>query len=68
MYVSDVGARNERWMCAVNFNKSSGFEIVKGLLDRVMQLMEIPFGKENNGYYIQACDGRYLCLNCFTMY
>nr|XP_022336972.1 phenylalanine--tRNA ligase beta subunit-like [Crassostrea virginica] len=52
----DVGARNERWMCAVNFNKSSGFEIVKGLLDRVMQLMEIPFGKENNGYYIQACD------------
>lgn len=52
----DVGARNERWMCAVNYNKSSGFEIVKGLLDRVMQLMEIPFQKGNDGYYIEACD------------
>lgn len=52
----DVGARNERWMCAVNYNKSSGFEIVKGLLDRVMQLMEIPFQKGSDGYYIEACD------------
>ncbi|XP_062567010.1 phenylalanine--tRNA ligase beta subunit-like [Saccostrea cucullata] len=52
----DVGARNERWICAVNYNKSSGFEIVKGLLDRVMQLMEIPFQKGDEGYYIKASD------------
>lgn len=58
MSMTDVGARNERWMCAVNYNKSSGFEIVKGLLDRVMQLMEIPFQKGSDGYYIEACDGQ----------
>ncbi|XP_056018225.1 phenylalanine--tRNA ligase beta subunit-like isoform X2 [Ostrea edulis] len=52
----DVGAKNERWLCAVNYNKSSGFEIVKGLLDRVMQLLEIPAERGKTGYYIEACD------------
>ena len=33
-----------------------------------MQLMEISFGKENNGYYIQACDGKYLFHNVLTFW
>lgn len=57
-FLIDVGVRNERWMCVVNYNKFLGFEIVKGLLDRVMQLMEILFQKGNDGYYIEVCDGQ----------
>ena len=53
----DVGARNERHFCAVYFNKTPGFEVIHGLLDRTMQLLECPPGKEK-GYYIQASDGR----------
>lgn len=54
---AEVGARNERRICAVNCNKSAGFEIVHGLLDRVMLLLEIPW-KTENGYYLQASDGK----------
>ena len=40
---AEVGARNERHMAAVFYNKSPGFEIIHGLLDRIMQLLEVPF-------------------------
>ncbi|CAD6992448.1 phenylalanine--tRNA ligase beta subunit [Ceratitis capitata] len=55
---TEVGARNERRLCAVNCNKSAGFEVVHGLLDRVMQLLEVPWktGNRKNGYYLQAAD------------
>lgn len=53
---AEVGARNERRLSAVNCNKSAGFEVVHGLLDRVMQLLEVPWSKED-GYYLQAVDG-----------
>ncbi|XP_053657918.1 phenylalanine--tRNA ligase beta subunit [Anopheles marshallii] len=52
---SEVGAKNERRVCAVNCNKTAGFEVVHGLLDRVMQLLEVPWDR-TNGYYLQACD------------
>ena len=39
---TDVGARNERRLIAVNCDKSSGFEVVHGLLNRVMQVLGIP--------------------------
>uniref|UniRef100_A0A4Y0BF54 Phenylalanine--tRNA ligase beta subunit n=1 Tax=Anopheles funestus TaxID=62324 RepID=A0A4Y0BF54_ANOFN len=52
---SEVGAKNERRVCAVNCNKTAGFEVVHGLLDRVMQLLEVPWDKAT-GYYLQACD------------
>ena len=39
---SDVGARNERRLIAINCDKSSGFEVIHGLLNRVMQIMGIP--------------------------
>uniref|UniRef100_U5EXX1 Phenylalanine--tRNA ligase beta subunit n=1 Tax=Corethrella appendiculata TaxID=1370023 RepID=U5EXX1_9DIPT len=52
---TEVGAKNERRVCAVNCNKTGGFEVVHGLLDRVMQLLEVPWNKES-GYYLEALD------------
>ena len=56
--MKDVGARNERRLCAVNYNKSPGFEVVHGLLDRIMQLLEVPFDatKTGSGYHLKAAD------------
>lgn len=61
----DVGAGNERLLAALYYNKSgSGFEIIHGLLDRVMQVLEIPYvslkdcGKADKlGYSIRAKSG-----------
>lgn len=55
-YLSDVGARNNRRLCAVYYNKSPGFEVIHGLLDRVMQLLDVKPGKRE-GYHIQTADG-----------
>ncbi|CAL1269419.1 unnamed protein product [Larinioides sclopetarius] len=53
----DVGARNERRLCAVYYNKKPGFEIIHGLLDRIMQLLDVPPSSETNpGYCIKAYD------------
>ncbi|XP_042314896.1 phenylalanine--tRNA ligase beta subunit [Sceloporus undulatus] len=51
----DVGARNHRHLCAIYYNKNPGFEVIHGLLDRVMQLLDVPPSKEN-GYYIKATE------------
>lgn len=53
----DVGARNERHMVAVNANRESGFEIIHGLLNRVMEVLGVQYagdvgaagGKEEGG-------------------
>lgn len=37
----EVGARNERHLSAVICNSSSGFEVIHGLLDRVMQMLAV---------------------------
>lgn len=48
----EVGARNWRHFCAVYYNNTSGFEVIHGLLDRVMELLETnPDSKE--GYQIK---------------
>ena len=56
----DVGARNHRRICAVNYNKTPGFEVVHGLLDRIMQLLEVKLTKNKSenepGYYIKAIE------------
>ena len=56
--VKDVGAKNERHLCALNYNKHSGFETVHGLLDRVMQLLEVPPVAQGEavGYYLKGSD------------
>uniref|UniRef100_H2LZ92 Phenylalanine--tRNA ligase beta subunit n=1 Tax=Oryzias latipes TaxID=8090 RepID=H2LZ92_ORYLA len=51
----DVGARNSRRFCAIYYNKSPGFEVIHGLLDRTMQLLEVKAAREQ-GYHIQAAD------------
>ncbi|XP_074497359.1 phenylalanine--tRNA ligase beta subunit [Sebastes fasciatus] len=51
----DVGARNSRRFCAVYYNKSPGFEVIHGLLDRTMQLLEVKSAR-GDGYHIQAAD------------
>merc|ERR1712098_238005 len=55
---AEVGARNERRLAAVFYNKSPGFEIIHGLLDRVMQLLEVPLStdKSTSGYYLRASE------------
>uniref|UniRef100_A0AAY5KVJ8 Phenylalanine--tRNA ligase beta subunit n=1 Tax=Esox lucius TaxID=8010 RepID=A0AAY5KVJ8_ESOLU len=52
----DVGAKNNRRLCAVYYNKSPGFEVIHGLMDRVMQLLEVKPGRDE-GYHIQAAQG-----------
>ncbi|XP_020718334.1 phenylalanine--tRNA ligase beta subunit isoform X2 [Bombus terrestris] len=54
----EVGARNNRHLCAVYCNKSDGFEVIHGLLDRILQILEVPWSgsKNANGYYLRAVD------------
>lgn len=55
---SEVGARNERHLCAVYYNKTSGFEIIHGLLDRVMIALNVPRDEKKSGvgYHLRPCD------------
>lgn len=54
---AEVGARNERHVCAVNCNKNAGFEVVHGILDRLMQALGVPWDK-TNGYYLKPANGK----------
>lgn len=77
--VSDIGlkdetlerrSRNERHFAAAWYGKSSGFEQVHGLLDRVMLMLKSAFitredGLKNGklqGYFIEELDGMLCCL------
>ncbi|VDM50813.1 unnamed protein product [Toxocara canis] len=62
---SEVGARNERRLSAVYYSKSSGFEVIHGLLDRVMQLLDVKWTQDENGYHLEAYnDSSYLDGRC----
>lgn len=58
-------ARNTRHAAAVWCNKTAGFEVVHGMLDRAMQMLEVPrvgsgSGEKSGegwGYYIKERDG-----------
>jgi len=59
-------ARNERHAAAVWCNKTAGFEIVHGMLDRAMKMLEIPRiggadSKAETGYYIKETTGKPWC-------
>ncbi|TFK29380.1 phenylalanyl-tRNA synthetase subunit beta [Coprinopsis marcescibilis] len=67
-------ARNERHAAAVWCNKTAGFEIAHGMLDRAMKMLEIPrigshdFDKPT-GYYIkETSDGMYFPGRAATIY
>ncbi|KAI9050096.1 hypothetical protein LZ554_006239 [Drepanopeziza brunnea f. sp. 'monogermtubi'] len=57
-------SRNERHFAAAWYGKTSGFEIVHGLLDRVLLMLKTAFttheegleGKKVDGYWIQEID------------
>lgn len=76
--VSDVGfkdesrerkTRNERHFAALFYGKTSGFEVVHGLLDRVMLMLNMEFldleegheSVENDGYWIEELDSKCTC-------
>lgn len=55
-------ARNERRAAAVWCNKTAGFEVVHGLLDRAMKMLEIPRIRSDDreaetGYYLKETSG-----------
>lgn len=63
-------SRNERHAGAVWCNKTAGFEVVHGLLDRAMKMLEVPriSGTDNKvetGYYIKESSGT--CLKVCYM-
>lgn len=56
-------ARNVRHAAAVWCNKTAGFEVIHGLLDRAMQMLEVPKiastdRKAPTGYYIKERSGQ----------
>uniref|UniRef100_A0A0X3NVE5 Phenylalanine--tRNA ligase beta subunit n=1 Tax=Schistocephalus solidus TaxID=70667 RepID=A0A0X3NVE5_SCHSO len=61
----DVGCRNLRRVCAVYCNKTSGFEVVHGLLDRLMLVLEAkyvdpskPVDSEKLTYHLEEVDDK----------
>ena len=43
-------------------------QVIHGLLDRVMQLLEVPFTQDGSGYFIKATDGKYCMAGNFRGY
>lgn len=55
-------ARNVRHAAAVWCNKTAGFEVVHGILDRAMKMLEVPKIRSDDlaaetGYYIKERSG-----------
>jgi phenylalanyl-tRNA synthetase beta chain len=44
-------------LAAIYYSKQSGFEIIHGFLDRIMQLLNVKFSKDGTGYWIEKHDG-----------
>jgi len=46
-------------VCALYYGKTPGFEIVHGLMDRLMQMLDVPFSVDSgNTYQIKAANGK----------
>ncbi|KAA8541114.1 hypothetical protein F0562_025077 [Nyssa sinensis] len=54
----DVGAKNRRQLAALYCGPNSGFELIHGLVDRIMEVNGAPFVQagDNAGYYIERSD------------
>uniref|UniRef100_A0A1E1XU16 Phenylalanine--tRNA ligase beta subunit n=1 Tax=Amblyomma sculptum TaxID=1581419 RepID=A0A1E1XU16_AMBSC len=52
----EIGAVNQRHLCALYCGKTTGFEIVHGLLDRTMQLLSISFGDGPEQYHLRPIE------------
>ncbi|KAL0360099.1 UNVERIFIED_CONTAM: Phenylalanine--tRNA ligase beta subunit, cytoplasmic [Sesamum radiatum] len=54
----DVAASNRRHLAALYCGATSGFELIHGLVDRIMEVTGTPFvsAGDGSGYYIQSSD------------
>eukprot|EP01104_Vermistella_antarctica_P019072 TRINITY_DN7301_c0_g1_i1.p1 TRINITY_DN7301_c0_g1~~TRINITY_DN7301_c0_g1_i1.p1 ORF type:complete len:616 (+),score=150.69 TRINITY_DN7301_c0_g1_i1:66-1850(+) len=55
----DVGARNERRLCAYYANTTPGFEVIRGVLDLLMIKMGVPLADKANkdvGYRVEQSE------------
>ncbi|CAN6806061.1 unnamed protein product, partial [Brassica oleracea] len=54
----DVGASNRRHLAALYCGATSGFELVHGLVDRIMEVMGVPFlpNGDKTGYHINRSE------------
>ncbi|CAH8354618.1 unnamed protein product, partial [Eruca vesicaria subsp. sativa] len=54
----DVGASNRHHLAALHCGATSGFELIHGLVDRIMEVMGVPFipTGDNTGYYINRSE------------
>ena len=67
-------SRNEKHFAACWYGKSSGFEQVHGLLDRIMLMLKSAFitreeglkNKKVQGYWIEEVDGMHLPCLCIS--
>ncbi|KAL1564804.1 phenylalanine--tRNA ligase [Salvia divinorum] len=52
----DVGASNRRKLAALHCGSTSGFELIHGLVDRIMEVLGTPFVSpgDKTGYYIES--------------
>ncbi|XP_042062264.1 phenylalanine--tRNA ligase beta subunit, cytoplasmic-like [Salvia splendens] len=52
----DVGASNLRKLAALHCGSTSGFELIHGLVDRIMEVLGTPFVSpgDKTGYYIES--------------
>ena len=65
-------SRNERHLAAAWYGKTSGFEVVHGLLDRIMLMLKSAFitheegleGSTVDGYWIEEADGKIYLDQC----
>ena len=67
-------SRNERHFAAAWYGKTSGFEVVHGLLDHVMLMLKASFvvhdegleGHKMDGYWIEKLDGMLQNTICYV--
>lgn len=54
----DVGASNRRKLAALHCGATSGFELIHGLVDRILEVNGTPFVSpgDKTGYYIESSD------------
>ena len=55
--VLDTRCRNERRLAAVFYSKTGAFEVIHGLLDRVMEAFGVTHLKSASTYHLLEAEG-----------
>lgn len=64
---TDVGARNRRHLIALYGGSHSGFEVVHGLLDHVMTLLDVPRDAAKGYAVVPSADGAFFEGRCASV-